>query len=705
MKRLLQLCSISFLLLPAFCQNEPAMEDMDALLFMDVPVVTSTLTEKKLSEAPSNMTVISSSEIQAMGSQNLLDILEKAGGIIVTRNNFGLYLISMRGIATKNGNDKIKLLLNGHTIAEPLRSSYTYFFNIAADNIKQVEILRGPGSCLYGTNAFSGIINVITKNSASDKGSSISLRGGSNDTWRTNYNLSGTPSEEQEFNFNADYSKTDGPDLTLEKDALSGNPFSAAPGKMNEKSEEKRVYGDYRFKNFSIMGSYSDTDLGVPVGENYMTQDQENRSTQFGFLEAKYDLTFSENSVLSFKTSLDMVDTLTKGQYYPEGFILSGDSNNDGTSEPLDTNHDGQIEYFPDGAYGELGYKTREYRTELLWKYAVSDNNQLLLGTFYEKVSFYDFTLKSDFHPLYLYRLDHYTDFSKSIDWLAKKDREIGGAFFQDEWTLSESYYLVLGGRYDEYSDFGSTFNPRAGLVWDLADKTHIKLMYGTAFKAPTFSQLYTIDNPLVVGNPDLDPEKLESMDLNVCHVFRDKLHASLTLFKTNIENLIDVSQEPDMTIPGHPLYYINYSETEIYGAEAEMRYFFSESDYTRLGYQYTHGKDKDNHTEYLPFIPRHQANAGLNLRLLEKLSWNVECKYVGSMPREKNDPRSDLKAYATTDTTFIYKVMEKVSLSFSVYNLFDQEERFSPSLLGDYPQSDLPQTGRTYSLRTKFSF
>ena len=110
-----------------------------------------------------------------------------------------------------------------------------------------MEILRGPGSCLYGTNAFSGIINVITRNSVSGKGSQLSARGGSDETYRANYSYSGNQKLEQEFNLSMDFSKTDGPDLTLEKDGLYGTPYSAAPAKMNEQGEEKRMYSDYRY--------------------------------------------------------------------------------------------------------------------------------------------------------------------------------------------------------------------------------------------------------------------------------------------------------------------------------------------------------------------------------------------------------------------------------------------------------------------------
>ena len=696
MKNLLKFCWIWMLLIPIFSQGQTGLEE-DSILFMDIPVVTSTLSEKKLSEAPSNMTVISASEIEAMGCQTLLDILKKTEGVIVTRTNIGIYLISLRGISSKLGNDKIKLLLNGHTIADPMKNSFTFFFNISADNIKQVEILRGPGSCLYGTNAFSGIINVITKKSDSGEASQITLRGGSDNSYRTNYNFSNKPGENQELNLNADYSKTDGPDLVLERDQLYGAPFSAAPAKMDEYKEESRVYGDYHYENFSLMASYSDVETGLPIGRNFMTQEHEKAEIQFRFIEAKYDLKFSDTSLVTLKISGDWWDYASKGQYFPYGTTLFSDTNGDGIQEPL--------EYFPSGAHGEFGTNTREYRTELLWKYTLNDSNQLLIGTFYEDISLEKVTVKADFHPLYYYRLSRYTDLSDSTSWVSETKRKISGAFFQDEWNLSEDYYLLLSGRYDKYNDFGSSFNPRGGLVWTLSEKTHVKLMYGTAFKAPTFNQLYPINNPVFIGNPDLDAEELESYEVNISHMFAEKLHGSLTLFKTEIENLIDLSQDPYLSMEGNPVYYMNYSKTEIYGVEAEIRCYFSETNYLNLGYQYLKGEDKDNDTDYIPFIPEHQANAGLNIQLLEKLNLNTQCKYVSSQPREKEDLRSDLKAYTTVDTTFNYQLMGNARISLSIYNLFDEEDIYSPSLYGNYPQSDLHEPGRKYSLATRFNF
>ena len=402
---------------------------------------------------------------------------------------------------------------------------------------------------------------------------------------------------------------------------------------------------------------------------------------------------------------MDWYDSLTKGGYFPNGFTLYGDSNGDGKLEPMDTNRDGRIEYFPTGGQGEYGYRSRESRSEILWKYKITDNNQFLLGTFYEEINFYDVGFKANFHPVYLYTVSQYTDFSNRYSWIrGDKNRKIYGGYFQDEWSFLENYYLLLSGRYDKYSDFGETFNPRACLVWTISEKTLMKFMYGTAFKAPTMNELYSV-NPIVMSNSNLDSEELESYEVNISHMFAEKLQGSLTVFNTVIENLIDISQEPDYTIPGNPLYYTNYTKTKIYGAEAEIRYAFSEGDYLTLGYQYTHGEEEDFDTDYIPSIPRQQANAGINLKLLEKLNWNIHLKYVGTQPREKEDPRPDLDAYTITDTTLNYKVLENTLLTFSVYNVFDEEDWYSPAPYGDYPQSDMQKEGRTFSVGTKVNF
>src|SRR5207237_2069032 len=104
-------------------------------------------------------------------------------------------------------------------------------------------------------------------------------------------------------------------------------------------------------------------------------------------------------------------------------------------------------------------------------------------------------------------------DVSSTAPFLLPHDRKVSYAFAQDEWTVAKDWTLTAGVRHDEYSDFGGTTNPRLALVWEAAYNVTAKLLYGTAFRAPSFTELYVINNPVLIGNPNLQPEKMKTME------------------------------------------------------------------------------------------------------------------------------------------------------------------------------------------------
>lgn len=687
----------------SFSEDSTMEEGLEYLLFIEVPsVVTSTMTKKSAIQAPSTMTVYSEADIKDMGARTLLELLEMVPGMNVHKNGYGISPITFRGISQNVLSDKIKLLVNGHSVSEPMWGDFSQAYNMPLENVKQIELIRGPGSSLYGANAFVAIINVILKTPEENKGTSADVKYGSFGTFRGDASYAYANDKKDGFTVNYNHSKTDGPDNVLQRDALSNTPFSAAPSEMDENDQEDRLFVNMTKGGFQVDASYVDKEAGAPVGQYYMSQDHERRYIKTGYIDAKYTAELSESFKIKAKGSYDGTDFEMKGDFLPNGFIVMTDSNQDGVYEFADLNRDGRIEYWPTGAYYELGYKTNQYKTELLMDWNITDKNELLMGVFYEKEESDDLVTKAEGHPLYLFYTP-FSDWSSTVSWNKEADRTIKGVFFQDEWTIRDNLYLILGGRYDDYSDVGTTTNPRTGLVWTVNQKGGvIKLLYGTAFKAPNFSQLYNQNNPALVGNSDLDPEVLESIELVYSDIFAEKLQTNLSFYRINTEDLIEVSEDARMVGALPVKYYVNKGETKINGVEFDVKFAYAEKSYLYASYQYTDAEDELSESD-VPWVAENQGTLGWNQNFIQNYNLNFAWEYTGERPRELGDPREDIDAYDVFNLTLSAN-FEKWRIYFSAFNLFD-EEVVSPSPLASYPQDDLPLAGDQYSVGASCRF
>ena len=157
----------------------------DIFYLMDEQLITiASKREEKVKDAPSIVTIITEKEIENMGARTISDILMTVPGFDILKSAFiGISDINVRGISSTNANRELKLLIDGHSINDPGTGSVTFFFDdLPLRNVKRIEIIRGPGSAIYGANAFLGIINVITKDSDDIDGVEVSTRFESYDT-------------------------------------------------------------------------------------------------------------------------------------------------------------------------------------------------------------------------------------------------------------------------------------------------------------------------------------------------------------------------------------------------------------------------------------------------------------------------------------------------------------------------------------------
>ena len=214
-----------------FPTNAPA-EEREELMYRDVEdiIISATKLIQRLEDTPAIATVISSKEIREMGARNLFDILKRIPGIGISMvTGYGKFGVESRGIKSAFS-EKVLLIIDGHKVNETIRGAGIWQFgDMAVENIKRVEVIRGPGSAIHGANAFVAVINVVTKNAKDIDG--VDLRIGNGSFGAEHYNLMvGNKDSKLDIAGMVDYFDTSGARLHVDKDAAPAEAVTLMTG-------------------------------------------------------------------------------------------------------------------------------------------------------------------------------------------------------------------------------------------------------------------------------------------------------------------------------------------------------------------------------------------------------------------------------------------------------------------------------------------
>jgi iron complex outermembrane receptor protein len=284
-------------------------------------------------------------------------------------------------------------------------------------------------------------------------------------------------------------------------------------------------------------------------------------------------------------------------------------------------------------------------------------------------------------------------------DWLPKKKRNNYHAFVQDEWTMAQDWELTAGVRYDHFSDFGSAVNPRGVLVWQTTPALTSKLLYGKAFRSPNFIEMYSRNNPVVIGNVDLRPQTNEVYELAFAYEVSRKLNINLSAFNYKVKDIINIVATRHR----------NQGDMSGTGGEIEARYKFDSSLSFLGNYSYVKTEDSRTNAEF-GYYPTHMAYLREEWQFRQDWNLDTQVHHVGSRPRTKADTRDKVKSYTTVDMTVRgRKIATDWELAVSARNLFDADVR-EPSRanfdtgVAAIP-NDLPMEGRNFFMEISRHF
>ena len=265
----------------------------------------------------------------------------------------------------------------------------------------------------------------------------------------------------------------------------------------------------------------------------------------------------------------------------------------------------------------------------------------------------------------------------------------------QDEWQLARAWTLTAGARYDEYSDFGSTVNPRAALVWETRYDLTTKLMYGQAFRAPSFVEQYAKNNPQVIGNPNLAPEEIETIELAFDYQPNKDFRMILSLFNYEAKELIE------SVGASFPQVYTNYGEQEGNGFEVEIEWRLLRDFRLRSNFAYQRSENKKLDDAVVPDAPEMQFYLNPSWAFLPDWSLDGQLYWIGERHRAKGDPRGDIGDYEVVNLLVRRgNIANHWEAAMGLRNLFDEVGRIpSPYAAaapgGAYIPYDYPIEGR----------
>ncbi|MFI3155018.1 MAG: TonB-dependent receptor [Methylococcaceae bacterium] len=613
-------------------------------------VVTASKIEEHVDKTIATTTVITQDDIAHIGARNLLDVLRLVPGIGITQSQFGFREIEVRGVKTL-ASEKVQIMLNGHPLDHNLQNagSIWVYDDLPVDTIKRVEVVRGPGSALYGANAFLAVINIITQNAKDLNGLHTSAGWGSFDTqqYRASWGKQFKNSAEAAVHFN--FTDTNGIGSPIPADSLSAQGLkSSAPGQSQLTEGRYDLEWQLGYQDFKLDGRYINKKAGTFFGiASILSDNRTQQDYNDYFLRLSRAWKIRDNFTIDTQIFHDSFTTDNMWQLAPSQFTRYGFQ---------DTRTGGEVQA----------------------NYHLSDAQTVIAGFSYAKEQQDNLSDKSGPDPEHLI---------PTVSTTEERTRRRWGAYIEDVWDPLKNVRMTLGARYDRYSDFGGTFNPRMGFNWEFIKNYSLKFSYGTAYRAPAFGELGLVNNPVLLGNPMLKPEEVKTFEAGVIAHPVTGLTTQATYYHSAINQIIS-------PISGHQataLQYNNNGSLVAEGVELETRYDFDGSlqgSYISANYVLQHSVQL---SQQLADVPRHRTNLIANWAFDNTWSSFAHVLIKGGTLRNPADMRNNVPGYALFDLGLLGKNMfgKKVDISFNVYNLFDKQyydpAPTSLNFIGDY--------------------
>ena len=613
-KKMIVACICFALVLPesASSNETPAGQEVSKI---DEMVVTATMTQKSLKQAPGSVEIITKQEILEMNADTVAQALEEATGVLMNTETGRMMRPSIRG----TGNKHTLVLMDGRRIASGLKD-LTGLEQIPVDMVDHIEVVRGPASALYGSDAIGGVVNIITKRPSKTLTAGATAKYGQSTYGQGDESAAGAYVGNTAGRFGfllaGGYQGKEGYDLD-----------DAAPDDGDD-IEMKSAGGRFAYQlndNHGLLAGFEAVDRNFDGLRDLQNLDRERDTddhTLNCFLE--YNGKIAEETSLMLRANHSRHDNkITIDPPTPEVVGSIGDESD--TQRTLD-----QIE-------GRFASR-------------IMDRHLLTVGTEYVKERRQDDA-----------SLDDYV--------------ETVSVYAQDEYQIFDPLYMAFSARWDHYSDFGSELTPKLSMTYAILENLRLKGAWGMGFRAPGFLELYIptyMKQGKVVYEPnaDLDPESSQSWEIGIQGEYK-KFQAGLTWFRTDIEDMIEAVYYTSTGSGKKKKEYYQYqniAEAAISGVEFECSLKMPAGFTLSGNLAYLDTEDKST-GDKLEGRPDYKGSVKLAYEYLPwRIRANVRVTHVGERyyADEDADPMTIVDAYVSKHVTDNFQIFAGIDNLFN---------------------------------------
>jgi vitamin B12 transporter len=623
-------------MVPAGLRAAEVVAGEETVATMNEVVVTATRSESGLDKVGgSSITVITAEEIERKKQTTVAEVLKGVAGLHVTASG-GMgtkTTVFTRGMDSRN----TLVLLDGIMFNDPSSDRNADLANLTVDNIERIEIVRGPMSVLYGSNATAGVINIITRKGEGRPTGQAGLEGGSEKSWKVFADYGG---KAKGLDFSVAVSRTGTEGFSI---ANADNERIAHGGNTDDKDG---------WENTTLSGKFGfalNPDFVVSGVVRYMDSMVEEDDWGYGgFAGDRFDPW----------TGVPQPDGLKERRTEGKQLFTRFNIHNAFAGDKLTSDLSWQSADQERESFDNDGILSDDYNgetKEVTWQgnIRVMDSNLVSIGAGFFKE-----------------RMDNNAYLWGSF--INDKTAETVSYWLQDQLFLGDALDIVFGARIDDHDRFGSELTYRIAPAYTIAaTNTKIKANYGTGLKAPSLYELYS-----AYGNENLQAEESVGWDVGVeQELLAGKIRVGLTYFQVKIRNRIEwqaLGTPPwgmFMQVPG---------DTHTSGLETEIAYTPTDSLELSLAYTYNDTKDADG--ERLVRRPLNKAIIGVDYRFVEQGMVSADIQWVGERDSiafafdQDGNSVNTLDSYLVVNLAAKYDISETLQLYGRIDNLFDQE-------------------------------
>lgn len=628
---------------------------------MDEFVVTAARTETRLVDTPANISVVGAEQIEERKYQDMGEVLKDVDGVTVLDTGVG----TKEKMIKLNGDDRVLILVDGRRVGTEMGSNAggrgSVDMNQLPDTsmIERVEVLKGAGGALYGSEAVGGVINIITKKAGYNNGK-VSLGFGS------------FGAEDKKIMYSAKKGKTG---VTVSASQYEQDYYKYRDAKTD--TTKRWAYPtDFKNEKVSLNLTHEFTDTtNLTVGYDY----------------SKYEGMSPSSPLNDHYTTVFKQDKTTENVYAKYDWLLNGADQGyiQFYHNELEYNNVSVINY-SGNSFGFMNEKTNGL--DIQQAFTTSDTNKLVAGLSWRES---DVTAKGD------------NTYDEGVDNTA--------IFVSDTWEFAPTWTLNVGIRYDDHSHAGDDTTMSAGLNKKLDDYSHIYFNWSEVFRAPTTDDLFYHGEMAgmgpVNGNPDLKPETGETWTLGYATKLNEKTNFGINYFESDLEDAINWEWVRDTATGDYVGFAENVDKQKKRGLEVILGHNFNDNVSVNASYTYLRVQDYDNGSyvrdrNYYPNVYR----LGLNYKD-GKWDTNIWLRSgSGCDTTVEAYPDYDLyyakyldNSFVTVDMAVTYKASDDLKIYAKAYNLFN--EAYTDYVNATNGSYDSPAQSRRFIIGAEYKF